>query len=201
MTITSDTSILLAAGGASAQTGGELPGPSNGVYANGHGNAAAPLQPLDASRLKIQRNSSVEKPNFDNLVFGHKFSPHMLTVQWTAAHGWEAPQIVPYGNLSVSPAAPTFQYASGLFEGMKAYRDVKDPSKVRLFRPDMNMARMNRSAKRAALPTFDPEEMIKLLSTLVRLDADYVPAVDGHSLYLRPTLIGVSDTITRSHEA
>lgn len=33
---------------------------------------------------------------------------------------------------------------------MKAYKD-KD-GKIRLFRPDMNMARMNRSAHRIALP-------------------------------------------------
>lgn len=33
---------------------------------------------------------------------------------------------------------------------MKAYRD--DEGNARLFRPDMNMARMNRTANRAALP-------------------------------------------------
>ena len=99
---------------------------------------------------------------------------------------------MPYGDISVSPAAPVFQYASGLFEGMKAYRCARDPTQVRLFRPDMNMARMQRSAARAALPTFDPEEMITLLRKLVSLDKDFVPAAEGHTLYLRPTLIGVS---------
>ncbi len=102
---------------------------------------------------------------------------------------------MPYGPLAVSPAAPVFQYASGLFEGMKAYRCAKDPSQVRLFRPDMNMARMNRSALKAALPTFDPAEMTKLLKTLVSLDKDYVPAAEGHTLYLRPTLIGTTNTL------
>jgi branched-chain amino acid aminotransferase len=43
-----------------------------------------------------------------------------------------------------------FHYAQTLFEGLKAYRD--EAGKVTLFRPDMNMQRMNKSAKRAALP-------------------------------------------------
>lgn len=33
-------------------------------------------------------------------------------------------------------------YAIELFEGMKAYRGVDN--RIRIFRPDMNMARMNR---------------------------------------------------------
>ena len=48
------------------------------------------------------------------------------------------------------PSSTVLHYAQCLFEGLKAYRD-KD-GKVRLFRPDLNMARMNRSAKRLALP-------------------------------------------------
>lgn len=39
-----------------------------------------------------------------------------------------------------------------LFEGMKAYRSSKPGSKPVLFRPDMNMARMRRSAARVRLP-------------------------------------------------
>lgn len=41
-------------------------------------------------------------------------------------------------------------YAIELFEGMKAYRGIDN--KIRLFRPDANMARMNATAARAALP-------------------------------------------------
>jgi branched-chain amino acid aminotransferase len=43
-----------------------------------------------------------------------------------------------------------FHYAQCLFEGLKAYRDTH--GKVTLFRPDMNMRRMNNSAQRIALP-------------------------------------------------
>lgn len=43
-----------------------------------------------------------------------------------------------------------FHYALEAFEGMKAYLD--DNRIIRLFRPEMNMERLNSSAKRLALP-------------------------------------------------
>ena len=53
-------------------------------------------------------------------------------------------------NLSLPPSATVFHYAHCLFEGLKAYRDQN--GKVTLFRPDMNMKRMNTSAQRVAMP-------------------------------------------------
>ena len=46
-----------------------------------------------------------------------------------------------------------FHYAHCLFEGLKAYRDQN--GKVTLFRPDMNMKRMNNTAARVAMPVRD----------------------------------------------
>ena len=39
-----------------------------------------------------------------------------------------------------------FHYAQELYEGMKAYRGVD--GRLRLFRPDLNMKRMNMTAER-----------------------------------------------------
>ena len=150
---------------------------------------------LNADLLQINLNESAPAPDFENLVFGKKFSPHMLIVDWNHTTGWGVPQIKPYGPLSLSPAAPSLHYASGLFEGMKAYRSADGSGKIRLFRADKNMERMNRSAARAGLPTFDGEEFIKLIKTLVRIDRDYVPYGEGQTLYLRPTLIGTTDSL------
>lgn len=75
-----------------------------------------------------------------------------------------------------------------LFEGMKAYRGVDD--KIRLFRPDLNMERMNLAAQRSGLPTFDGEELIKCLIRLIQIDQEWVPHSETSTLYLRPTLIG-----------
>jgi len=74
----------------------------------------------------------------------------MLVVNWTAQNGWKTPEIKPYGNLQIDPSASVFHYATCLFEGMKAYKS-RD-GKIRLFRPEMNMKRMNQSAQRLAFP-------------------------------------------------
>jgi hypothetical protein len=37
-------------------------------------------------------------------------SDHMLTVEWTKEGGWAAPKIIPYQNLSISPAASCLHY-------------------------------------------------------------------------------------------
>lgn len=55
-----------------------------------------------------------------------------------------------------------------LFEGMKAYRCVD--GRIRMFRPEMNMARMNASARRSGLPTFEAREFIKCLKRLISID-------------------------------
>lgn len=81
-----------------------------------------------------------------------------------------------------------------LFEGMKAYRGVD--GRIRIFRPNMNMNRMNLSAKRSGLPTFDGDEFIKCLSRLVSIDQEWVPHTEQASLYIRPTLIGIDVSIS-----
>ncbi|CCC72203.1 hypothetical protein NCAS_0J02240 [Naumovozyma castellii] len=150
--------------------------------------------PLDASRLEITPVATPSKlrPN-DELVFGKTFTDHMLTIEWTSTEGWGNPQIKPYGNLSLDPSSVVFHYAFELFEGMKAYRTEDD--KITMFRPDMNMIRMNKSAARICLPTFDGEQLIELIGKLIEQDKHMVPQGQGYSLYIRPTLIGTTPTL------
>jgi len=86
-----------------------------------------------------------------------------------------------------------FHYAQCLFEGLKAYK-TKD-GKIAVFRPNLNMARMNRSAQRLALPTFDGAALLDLIKQLIRLDRHWVPQEKGYSLYIRPVMIGTQNTI------
>ena len=69
-----------------------------------------------------------------------------LTISWREGRGWGQPRIGQHANLSLSPASKVLHYAQELYEGMKAYRGVDD--KLRLFRPDLNMKRMNQTANR-----------------------------------------------------
>lgn len=97
---------------------------------------------LDASLLHTTvTDKPGQLPPAESLVFGQTFTDHMLQCKWSAARGWEPPVIKPYGDLSISPAASVLHYSTTLFEGMKAYKDRNGCA--RLFRPDMNMKRMN----------------------------------------------------------
>ncbi|XP_058414628.1 branched-chain-amino-acid aminotransferase, cytosolic isoform X5 [Diceros bicornis minor] len=129
-----------------------------------------------------------EKPDPSTLVFGTVFTDHMLTVEWSSEFGWEKPHIKPFQNLSVHPGLSAFHYAVELFEGLKAFRGVDN--KIRLFRPNLNMDRMYRSAVRATLPVFGREELLECIQQLVKLDQEWVPYSTSASLYIRPTFIG-----------
>ncbi|PNS19715.1 branched-chain amino acid aminotransferase [Sphaceloma murrayae] len=152
------------------------------------------LRKLDTSALSVQKTTTPKEiiPN-EELVFGRHFTDHMLTIEWTASEGWMDPRITPYQNFSLDPATCVFHYAFTCFEGLKAYKDKQ--GNVRLFRPDKNMARVNRSAARIALPNFEGDKMIELLKKFVKQDERFVPSTRGYSLYLRPTLIGTQRTL------
>jgi branched-chain amino acid aminotransferase len=134
------------------------------------------------------------KPEVDELAFGKYFTDHMLKIFYHKnLGGWQKPEITPLENLVMHPAAKVLHYAVELFEGMKAYRGVD--GKIRIFRPDMNMNRMNLSAKRSGLPTFEGHEFVKCLSRLISIDQEWVPHTEAASLYIRPTLIGIDPTL------
>lgn len=111
------------------------------------------LADIDASKLNIQltTNPRPKVPN-KHLVFGHTFTDHMLEIDWDSKSGWKTPVISPYHALSLDPAVSSLHYALQAFEGMKAYLD--NESQIRLFRPDMNMARLLISSKKICFPVF-----------------------------------------------
>lgn len=76
---------------------------------------------------------------------------------------------------------------------MKAYRGVD--GRIRLFRPEMNMQRMNLTAQRCGLPTFENKEAVECLKRLVQIEQEWVPHTEAAALYIRPTLIGIEGTL------
>lgn len=118
----------------------------------------------------------------------------MVKVLWhKSLGGWQKPEITPMENLVIHPAAKVLHYAVELFEGMKAYRGVD--GRIRLFRPNMNMNRMNLTAHRSGLPTFNENEMIEVVRRLISIDQEWVPHKNAASLYIRPTMIGIDVSI------
>ncbi|RSL95708.1 hypothetical protein CDV31_013766 [Fusarium ambrosium] len=153
--------------------------------------ASTSKQRLDASKLKFTQSTflhPVPEPGSPELWAQNVHTDHMVTCRWTAEKGWDAPEIKPFADFSISPLASCIHYATQCFEGMKAYRGVDN--KVRLFRPDRNAKRLVMSAKRVSLPEFDDAELVKLIKALVRTDSKRWLAEPGSFRYVRPALIG-----------
>jgi branched-chain amino acid aminotransferase len=137
--------------------------------------------------------------DMENIQFGKIFADHMVSIDYADGE-WQAPQILPYGPIELSPATAALHYGQALFEGMKAYKTVD--GQVVLFRPQANWARMNESAKRLCMPEIPEELFMESLKQLIALDANWVPNKVGNSLYIRPfmfasdALVGVRPSET-----
>ncbi|KAI1281989.1 Branched-chain-amino-acid aminotransferase, cytosolic [Halotydeus destructor] len=142
----------------------------------------------------LEESKRRPKPDFGSIAFGQQFTDHMLEVLWDEKTGWQEPHILPLHSFSLHPAAKVLHYAQELFEGMKAFRGYDD--KIRLFRPELNMARMAESAARASFAPFDTSELMACIRKLIEIEQDWVPDPENYkSLYMRPTMIGIEPTL------
>ena len=124
----------------------------------------------------------------NKLGFGVYYTDHMFIMDYSEKKGWHDARIVPFQNITLSPAACVFHYGAEVFEGLKAYR--RKDGKVQLFRPWDNMERMKNSAIRLGLPVVPPEDALEAVKALVKIDERFVPSEPGTSLYIRPFLFG-----------
>src|SRR5690554_21596 len=130
--------------------------------------------------------SRIDNVDFNNLIFGNVFTDHMFECDHINGE-WQNPTIRPYGPLTIDPSAKVFHYGQAVFEGMKAFKD--EQGEVWLFRPEENYKRINKSAKRMAMPEFPIELFDEALHTLVRMDSQWVRPGVGNSLYIRPFIL------------
>src|SRR6266481_5836356 len=82
----------------------------------------------DAIRI-VKSTSHKAKPKDADLGFGTVFTDHMFVADFQQEKGWYDPRVVPYGPLSLDPAAAVLHYAQGIFDGLKAF--CGSDSKVR----------------------------------------------------------------------
>src|SRR2546430_736068 len=138
--------------------------------------------------IRITRTATKkEKPKDKDLAFGNVFTDHMFVMDFQEEKGWYDPRVEPYGPFPMDPATAVLHYGQGLFEGLKAFRG-RD-GKIRLFRPQKHVERLNRTAERMCIATLDPEMVLKSWTTLVDVDRDWTPSSVGTSLYVRPTIV------------
>lgn len=128
-----------------------------------------------------------EKPDENNLGFGTTFSDHMLNMDYNPDEGWHNPRIEPYQPIVMEPSTMVLHYGQGVFEGLKGYRNPSGG--IQLFRPQENVRRLNRSSKRLCIPEIDENVVLEAIKQLVSVEKDWVPGVEGTSLYIRPTII------------
>lgn len=142
--------------------------------------------------IKIQKTDSPRQKPQGDLGFGRIFTDHMFLMNYSEGTGWFDARIVPYQEISLSPASAVFHYAQETFEGMKAYLD-QDGERVHLFRPEKNARRLNRSNERMCIPPIPEDAYLQAVSELVKLDRAWVPREPGTSLYIRPFVIATED--------
>jgi len=106
---------------------------------------------------------------------------------------WIDGQLIPYGEISLSPAACVLNYGQGIFEGLKAYHTAKD--RIALFRPDKNSARMGKSTERLCIPKMNDSYFMNAVVSTVNDNVDFIPPFGSGSMYIRPICFGVSKAI------
>jgi len=144
---------------------------------------------LDVTVEKVPEEQCKAKPAQDGLGFGKIFTDHMFLMKWNRQEGWHDARVCPYQKFEFDPAAVVFHYGQAIFEGLKAYKNTD--GQVFLFRPQDNFERMNTSAVRLCMPRLPVDKVIKSLKALLYLERDWIPTLEGATLYIRPTMIGV----------
>ncbi|MBF6642001.1 branched-chain amino acid aminotransferase [Flavobacterium sp. J49] len=146
------------------------------------------------SEIDIVRASAskIKDVDFENLAFGNTFTDHMLVCDFREGQ-WQKPIIKPYEPFLIDPSAKVFHYGQAIFEGMKAYKDENDD--VWLFRPDENLHRFNKSAKRMAMPEVPEDIFLGGLNAILDLERDWVKKGLGNTLYIRPFMIAIGSGV------
>jgi len=137
-------------------------------------------------QIRKTSHSRIHEVDFNHLEFGKHISDHMLVCDFRDGE-WHDPLIVPFANLSLSPATLGFHYGQTVFEGMKAFR--MDDGRVNIFRMDKHYNRFVRSLERMCMAVVPREIFTEGLKQLVDLDKEWIPRQTDCALYLRPFVI------------
>jgi len=141
------------------------------------------MEILTGIKTTTTKSSRLNEMNWQQADYGKTISDHMLVCVYDEG-AWGEPQILPYGDLQLSPATLALHYGQSIFEGMKAFRT--STGAVNIFRIADHHKRLNRSLQRMCMPQLPAEIFIEGLQQLIDLDRSWVPEADGSALYIRP---------------
>lgn len=137
----------------------------------------------------------MEKKNLDwaNIGFGYIKTDKRYVANYTDG-AWDKGTLTEDDTITMSECAGVLQYAQTIFEGLKAY--TTEDGHIVTFRPDLNGARMEDSAKRLEMPVFPKERFVEAVIETVRANEAYVPPYgSGATLYIRPYMFGINPVI------
>jgi len=145
----------------------------------------------DFNITKIER-SKLNDINLENIPFGKYMTDYMLEVDYENGK-WQTPEIKPYQPMLIAPSLAAIHYGQSIFEGVKAYKNADGEPYI--FRPLDNFKRFNKSAERMQMPTIPEEIFIDGMKQLIKLDINWIPAKEEHSLYIRPFMFSTDETL------
>src|SRR5690606_19012155 len=137
------------------------------------------------SSIAIERakDSRIREVDFKNLEFGNHLADHMLVADYDNGQ-WQNARVVPFADISVSPAMLSLHYGQSVFEGMKAFKT--NSGEINVFRPQKHLARLNRSLERMVMPAIPEELFLAGLEALISVDHKWIPDSEAGTLYIRP---------------
>lgn len=144
--------------------------------------------------IKVTKTNRSRLPelDFNQIPFGKVFSDHMFVADYSDGQ-WQDLRIIPFQSFTMHPANMTLHYAQTIFEGMKASKS-HDGIPL-LFRADENARRLNESADRMCMPHVPEDLFVQALHELVGLDHEWIPPIEGCSLYIRPYMFATDEFI------
>ena len=125
-------------------------------------------------------------PDWENLGFGFVETDAFYRCHGRLGDGpvWREGEFLPFGPVSLSPAASFLSYGLGVFEGMRVQRAAD--GRVLLFRHRDNARRFQRSAERLLMPEFPEDRFVAGVEGVVQRNLRFVPPHRKGSLYVRP---------------
>ncbi|ESQ30468.1 hypothetical protein EUTSA_v10011586mg [Eutrema salsugineum] len=149
---------------------------------------ALSVQPSSSPLLTSEADEKYANVKWEELGFALIPTDYMYVAKCKQGESFSTGEIIPYGDISISPCSGILNYGQGLFEGLKAYR-AKNGC-ITPFRPNQNALRMQTGADRLCMTSPSEEQFVEAVKQTVLANKKWVPPSGKGALYIRPLLIG-----------
>ena len=143
-------------------------------------------------RYELLDPAKQKKPYEKAPAFGIGRTNHMFVVDYDDGQ-WHDPRIVPYGPFEIMPGAICLHYGQTLFEGGKAF--MHPDGEMYVWRFDKNAERVNTSADVIMMTNCPVDLQIEGCLRLLDVERAFCPTQPESSMYIRPVMIGVQDSL------